>query len=210
MLRGVGVASAKGRCMLVGHHTLLLDALQIFLEPEFEVLAVGADSDVLTTAATFRPNAGVIDLDAGEIGFAIGSRLAEAHPDVALTYLTSDPVRYAAAVSKSSSASELLNVIRIGRRAADDPPGEEMGSPEASRMEASLSTVLSTRQREVLSLLVQGLSMKEAARKLGLTARTIAFHKYAAMKSNGLRSNADLISFALSHGILKSRRGLEN
>jgi DNA-binding NarL/FixJ family response regulator len=180
-----------------------LDALQILLEPEFEVLAAGPDSDrVLTTAATFRPDAGVIDLDAGDIGFVIGRRLAETHPGLALTYLTSDPMRYAAAISKARSVSELLNVIRLGLRAADDPPGEEMGSPEASRVEASLSTVLSTRQREVLSLLVHGLSMKEAARKLGLTARTIAFHKYEAMKANGLRSNADLVTFALSHGIL--------
>jgi len=52
----------------------------------------------------------------------------------------------------------------------------------------------------VLALLVQGLTMKQVAHELGITPRTVAFHKYRAMEANGLRDNADLMAFALRHG----------
>jgi DNA-binding CsgD family transcriptional regulator len=44
--------------------------------------------------------------------------------------------------------------------------------------------------------------MKQVARELGITARTVAFHKYRAMEMNGLRNNADLMEFAVRNGIL--------
>jgi DNA-binding CsgD family transcriptional regulator len=44
--------------------------------------------------------------------------------------------------------------------------------------------------------------MKGVARELGIAPRTVAFHKYKAMEVNGLKSNSDLISFALRHGLL--------
>ena len=51
---------------------------------------------------------------------------------------------------------------------------------------------LTPRQREVLQLLVEGCSMKEAARILGVTPRTVAFHKYRMMDQFRLKSNAEL------------------
>ncbi len=45
--------------------------------------------------------------------------------------------------------------------------------------------------------------MKEAARALGVVPRTIAFHKYRAMKANGLTTNAELFRFALQHRLLQ-------
>lgn len=61
---------------------------------------------------------------------------------------------------------------------------------------------LSERQREVLSLLARGMRMKEVARSLGISPRTVAFHKYHAMQANGLQSNAEFIAFALQQGLL--------
>jgi DNA-binding CsgD family transcriptional regulator len=65
-----------------------------------------------------------------------------------------------------------------------------------------LNPDLSVRQIEVLRHLLGGRSMKDTARRLNITARTVAFHKYRAMERNGLRNNADLISFADRHGLL--------
>jgi DNA-binding NarL/FixJ family response regulator len=56
---------------------------------------------------------------------------------------------------------------------------------------------LTFRQREVLQLLAEGLSMKEAASVLRVTARTVAFHKYRVMQQFRLKSNAELIQFAI-------------
>ena len=64
------------------------------------------------------------------------------------------------------------------------------------------SKILTTREVEVIRLVVSGLPMKSVARRLGITARTVAFHKYRAMRLLGLQGNADLIDYAIQHGLL--------
>lgn len=71
-----------------------------------------------------------------------------------------------------------------------------------SLVNSGRSTILSFRELEVLKLLVSGLPMKSVARRLGITPRTVAFHKYRAMKVLGLRGNAELVDYAIQHGLL--------
>jgi DNA-binding NarL/FixJ family response regulator len=59
-----------------------------------------------------------------------------------------------------------------------------------------MTAKLTTRQREVLQLLAEGKSMKEAADILGITARTVAFHKYRMMAQLKITSSAELIRVA--------------
>jgi DNA-binding CsgD family transcriptional regulator len=61
---------------------------------------------------------------------------------------------------------------------------------------------LSPRQREVLQLLAEGQTMKETARILKITARTVAFHKYGMMEALNIKSNAELIQFAIRLGLI--------
>jgi len=61
---------------------------------------------------------------------------------------------------------------------------------------------LTVRQRDVLRLLAEGRSMKEAAGALDVTPRTIAFHKYGIMKKLGVKTNAALVKYAIKHGIV--------
>ena len=61
---------------------------------------------------------------------------------------------------------------------------------------------LSSRQREILRLLAGGNSAKQVAATLGISHRTVEFHKYQAMESLGIKSNAELIHFAVKHGIV--------
>jgi len=60
---------------------------------------------------------------------------------------------------------------------------------------------LTFRQREVLQLLAEGRTMKEAAEMLTITPRTIAYHKYRIMDDYGLKTNSDLICFAIKQGL---------
>ena len=62
----------------------------------------------------------------------------------------------------------------------------------------------SPRQREVLQLLAEGHTMKEIARKLKITARTVAFHKYSMMQDLGIKTSAELVQFAVKHGIVSA------
>jgi DNA-binding CsgD family transcriptional regulator len=61
---------------------------------------------------------------------------------------------------------------------------------------------LTPRQREVLQLLAEGRSMKEAAAILHLSARTVAFHKYRMMEQLQVHSTAALIQFAVREGLV--------
>jgi DNA-binding NarL/FixJ family response regulator len=58
------------------------------------------------------------------------------------------------------------------------------------------------RQREVIQLLAEGRSMKEVASILRITKRTVAAHKYAVMDLLQLKSNADLVQYAIKHRII--------
>jgi len=61
---------------------------------------------------------------------------------------------------------------------------------------------LTPRQREVVQLLAEGNTLREAAALLNITPRTIAFHKYKVMRELGLKTNADLIRFAVKRQIV--------
>jgi DNA-binding NarL/FixJ family response regulator len=58
---------------------------------------------------------------------------------------------------------------------------------------------ITPRQREVLQLLSEGMSMKEIANTLNLKPGTVAFHKYKMMETLGVRSNAELLQYAIRH-----------
>ena len=64
---------------------------------------------------------------------------------------------------------------------------------------------LTARQREVLQLLAEGRAMKEVADLLQVSVRTVAFHKYTIMEQLGVKTNAELVQYALEHGMLKKR-----
>jgi DNA-binding NarL/FixJ family response regulator len=62
---------------------------------------------------------------------------------------------------------------------------------------------LTARQREVMQLLAEGKSMKEAADILHITPRTIAFHKYSMMEQLGLTRNSELVRYAAQSGLCR-------
>ena len=65
---------------------------------------------------------------------------------------------------------------------------------------------LTPRQREVLQLLAEGHSMKQAAKILKVTPRTVAFHKYRIMEQLQLKTNAELFQLAIREGLIPMQR----
>ncbi len=92
---------------------------------------------------------------------------------------------------------------------ADPQPADETGQP-ASPADAAASDggsgdgrpELTPRQLEVLRLLAEGLSMKEAGRNLNIAPRTVAFHKYQMMAQLKITSSAGLVQYAVRQGIV--------
>ena len=55
----------------------------------------------------------------------------------------------------------------------------------------------------MLELLAEGKTAKEIAAVLCISVRTAEFHKYEIMRSLDIQSSAELIHFAIKHGIVK-------
>jgi two-component system, NarL family, response regulator NreC len=60
---------------------------------------------------------------------------------------------------------------------------------------------LTSRQREVLQLIAQGKRMKEIAADLNISVRTVEGHKSQLLVALGVKSTADLVKFAVKHGL---------
>jgi len=61
---------------------------------------------------------------------------------------------------------------------------------------------LTPRQREVSQLLAEGRNMREAAATLDISTRTVAFHKYQIMEEHRLKTQSDLVMFAIKQGVI--------
>lgn len=62
--------------------------------------------------------------------------------------------------------------------------------------------VLTPRQRDVLRLVAEGNSAREIGARLKISSRTVEYHKYRLMEELKLRSSAELIRYAIKHGIV--------
>jgi DNA-binding NarL/FixJ family response regulator len=203
----------RPRVLLADDHTIVADACKKLLEAEFEVVGIVADGRALLRAnALLKPDVIVSDIAMQSLnGLDAGEQIKDATPDVRIIYLTMIPDAELAAEAfrrgasgyllKTSAASELVTAIRetlngrlyispqVTKETLADFLRKFRRDPDARK--------LTVRQREVLQLLAEGRSMKEAAATLNLTTRTIAFHKYKIMEILGLHTNAELVQYAL-------------
>jgi DNA-binding NarL/FixJ family response regulator len=197
------------RILLADDHTLLLEAFRKLLEPAYDVVGtVGDGLALLDAAPALKPDVILMDISMPRLnGLEAGRRLKQMMPWVKLIFLTmnEDPdlaveaMRHGASgyLLKTNAASELLDAIQAALK------GKSYVTPQIARgmQEAFIwepqgrnpDKELTPRQREVIQLLAEGKSMKEAADILKVSPRTIAFHKYTMMKELRIKTNAELI-----------------
>jgi len=206
------------RVMLADDHTLLVEAFRKLLEQNFEIVGTVSDGRALLDAApVLKPDVVLLDIGMPLLnGLDAGRQLKAKMPGLKLIFLTmnEDPdlaveaMRAGAAgyLLKKSAASELFHAIQAAFRGkfyvtpqiARGMQEAFVRNPEAKRRRATVTP----RQREVLQLLAEGKSMKEAADVLNVSARTVAFHKYHMMEELGLKSTAGLIQYAIKSHIV--------
>jgi DNA-binding NarL/FixJ family response regulator len=206
----------RPRVLLADDHTLFLEALRKLLEPDCEVVGVVSHGrELLQRAPELAPDVIVLDIAMPRLnGLDAGRKLKAMLPDVKLIFLTvSEDAALAAEAArigasayllKTSAASALFCAIRRAV-AGDSDVTPLLAGPRPRAGNAGLPRAfldLTSRQREVLQLLAEGYSMKEVAAELGVTPRTVAFHKYRLMGELGLSSNAELVQLAIRQGIL--------
>jgi DNA-binding NarL/FixJ family response regulator len=203
----------RPRVMLADNCRLLREALIALLEPHCEVVGTVCDGrELMAAAAEVKPDVVILEVALPRLnGIEAGRQLKNLLPHVKLVYLTASggpdlaeelfQIGAAGLLLKNSAGSELLRAI------SDASQGRAYVTPLANVKAAGplrhvpepqrKSDGLSTRRREVLRLLAEGHSMKQVARKLNLSPRTIAYHKYGMMEELGLRSSAKLIQYAI-------------
>ena len=210
----------RPRVLLADDHKLLLEAFHKLLEPDCEVVGKVADGRALLAAASeLEPDIIVLDIAMPLLnGLDAGGQIKKMMPDVKLIFLTvnedpdfvSEAFRVGASgyLLKSSAASELFQAIQdacLGRTYVTPLVAQGMvDSFIEGPKRRKASGKLTPRQREVLQLLAEGRSMKETAAILNVTPRTVAFHKYRMMEELRLKTNAELIRFAIKRGLTSS------
>jgi DNA-binding NarL/FixJ family response regulator len=208
---------AKPRVLLADDHALLIGAYEKLLAGECDVVGHAQDGRALVAAAEAnKPDIVILDISMPLLnGIEAGRQIKRRVPECKLVFVTmnEDPGLAAEAfragasayLLKSSAWAELVTAIReVMRGRSYVTPlvtGDLVGSLMRQEQQKQPEE-LTSRQREVLQLLAEGHSMKEVARLLNLTPRTVAFHKYRMMEQLKLKSTAELIQYAVRRHIV--------
>lgn len=209
------------RVLVADDHTILREGLVALLQASGECQVVAQASDGIETvelALKTRPDVVVVDISMpGLNGIEVVRRLTRELEETRILVLTMHAeeeyvlhvVRAGASgfLLKDSATGELLGAVRalaVGRgyfgAHASKVLAQQVQRP-AGRMEDPYRD-LTPREREVFHLIAEGLTTKEIARKLGTSAKTAENHRFRVLDKLGVRNTAELIRYAVRHGLL--------
>ena len=206
----------RPRVLLADDHRMVAEGLKGLLAEEFELVGIVEDGRALVAAARkLRPDVIVADISMPQMnGLDALAHLKRDNPAVRVVFLTMHrDAAYARRaleagasgfVLKHSAPAELVLAVRAALQGrtfiTPDLAAEVLRTP--NEKDTNPLAALTPRQREILQFLAEGKSAKEIAAGLGLSARTVEFHKYTLMDALGMENSAELIRFAVKHGLV--------
>ena len=209
---------SRTRLLIADDHNLVAEACKSLLEPECEVVGIVNDGRaMLREALQLRPQVVIVDIAMPLLnGLDAGEQLKQLLPGTKVVYLTMNTDAAVAAeafrrgasgyLPKSAAAAELITAIRevLADKSYLSPliTKDTVNFLLTHNQLRGKQPQLTKRQREVLQLLAEGLSMKEVAFTLNVKPGTVAFHKYRIMASLGLKNNAELLQYAIKQHML--------
>ena len=209
---------AKIKILVADDHPIIVVGLRRLLEPTFEVVAMVENGrELIVAAKKLKPDVIVVDISMPLLnGIDAVSQIRSEGLKAKIIFLTMHTEAYYARralaagasgyVLKHSASTELLFAIRqalAGRHYVSPTIAAKIKHTRAAE-KASLNALeeLTARQREVLQLLAEGHSAKKISSILTLSRRTVEYHKYHLMEVLGFHKSAELIQFALEHGLV--------
>lgn len=208
----------RPRVLLADDHQMLLDALKELLEPKYEVAGLVTDGRaVLKVAEKLQPDIIVLDIAMPQLnGLDAGRQLKQLMPGVKLVFMTmnEDPYMVGEAFRAGASAFLLKRAagLELDEAITEVLKGGTYVTPSAAKgldnislrdpKNREIAPQPTARQREVIQLLAEGRTMKEIARLLYITPRTVAAHKYAVMELLQLKTSAEVVQYAIKHRII--------
>jgi DNA-binding NarL/FixJ family response regulator len=205
--------SKQSRVVVATDRTAIPAAVHAMLTLEFDVVSVVYDADtLLSEALRLEPDLVVVEaaLSLRDEFRATGQIMRRLPRTKIIHHATHDATHHATgaealsqgdeceAIDSEARFSQALRLVGMARDCSGDA-GE--APADASQQDPA---GLTSREREVLELLANGFAMKVIAYRLGITYRTVAFHKYKMMQRLGIRTNAGLTTYALQTGALRS------
>jgi DNA-binding NarL/FixJ family response regulator len=207
----------RTRILIADDHVLVAEAFRSMLEPEYQIVGLVTNGKSLLTAAK-QTTPDIVLLDLGMPlfnGLDAGQELKKLMPKVKIIVITmnEDP-EVASTVLRNWASSYLLKKsasIELTQAITEVLHGHSYVTPSIAQKvmfefirdpNQRRSKPLTQRQRQVVQLLAEGHSMKEAAGVLNIAVRTIAFHKYRIMEDFGLKNNADLVRLAIREHLI--------
>lgn len=202
----------RPRVLLADDHRIVAAGLQALLAGDYELAGLAQDGrSLLELARQVQCDFIVADISMpGLNGIDALQAMRREGLDVPVIFLTmhTEPayarraleVGAAGYVLKHAAPQELVRALQVAAQGgiyiSSEIAAEVLGGP-GQRPERDPASGLTPRQREILALLVEGRSAKEVARLLDISHRTVEYHKYQAMESLGVATNAELIQLAI-------------
>ena len=212
----------KTRIVLADDHPVVRHGVRSLLQSDPEFTVVGEASDGIETVQLVEklsPDVLVVDLMIpGLNGLEITRQVRQRSPMTRVIILSMhanepyvlEALKNGAAgyVLKDSSGTDLIQAVRMvatGQRYLSPPLSER--AVEAYMMKSQESSFdaydgLTDREREVLQLAAEGLSNPDIAGRLSISPRTVETHRANLMRKLSLKTQTDLIRYALKRGIL--------
>jgi DNA-binding NarL/FixJ family response regulator len=199
--------------LLVDDHALVRRGFRRLLEDDPHISVVGEGSngeDAIRLTAELKPN--VIVMDAampGTGGLDATRKIMAKHPKAAILMLSmhSEETLVRQALAAGARGYVLKNALDLDLAAAVKrvASGEQVLDPAVVRpdpLPGERNRRLTPRELEVLQLICDGLSNKEIAAKLELSANTVAVHRANIMNTLGVHKTAELVVYALQNGLV--------
>jgi DNA-binding NarL/FixJ family response regulator len=199
--------------LLVDDHALVRRGFRRILEDEEDITVKGEASDgeeAVRLARSLKPDVIVMDCALpGTNGLVATRKILEHDPKVAVLMLSmhSEDTWVRQALEAGARGYMLKNAVDLElvtaiRRVA---AGEEVLDSQIARrgtLKGERETGLTVRELEILQLIVGGLSNKEIASQLNLSANTVAVHRANIMDALGIHKTAELVVYAIRNGLV--------
>ncbi|MCC6175760.1 MAG: response regulator transcription factor [Chloroflexi bacterium] len=207
------------RLLIADDHAMFRSGIRLLLEiqDDFEVVGEAEDGEAAVALAVDRqPDVVLLDIGLpGLDGIAACERMRALAPRCRVILLTQHENREyvvpglkagaAGYVLKRAAADELIGAIRAvhAGQAFLDPTVTQVMLDQLNSSTSSGVDGLSEREREVLTLMARGQTYREIGSVLGVSPKTVDFHRANVMQKLGLRTRAELVQFAVRHGLVE-------